>query len=53
MPTIVIRNDTKANDDWMKSLPGYKDEVAIHSRLAKKHKASEGGPGSGNFGHLG
>lgn len=35
--TIVI--DSEKNDDWMKSLPGYKDEVKIHEELAKKHAA--------------
>ena len=35
MPIQVLRNNTIENDDWMKSLPGYKDEVAIHDQLAK------------------
>ena len=34
----VVYNNTEENDDWMKSLPGYKNEVAIHEDLAKKHK---------------
>ncbi len=36
-PTIVI--DSEQNDDWMKSLPGYQDEVAIHEALAVKYAA--------------
>jgi len=32
--TIVI--DTVENDDWMKTLPGYQDEVKIHEELAAK-----------------
>lgn len=36
MDTLVI--DTHENDDWMKSLPGYKQELVIHAELAKKHK---------------
>ena len=35
-PTIVI--DSVENDDWMKSLPGYKDEVRLHRELAAKLK---------------
>ena len=34
---IVIRNDSERNDDWMKTLPGYKDEKKIHDDLAKKY----------------
>jgi hypothetical protein len=41
MPTQVIRNNSVKNDDWMKTLPGYKDEVALHDALAQKHKAEE------------
>jgi len=29
--------NTDENADWIKSLPGHKDEVAIHEALAKKH----------------
>ena len=36
-PKKVIVIDTVENDDWMKSLPGYKDEVAIHEKLAEKY----------------
>lgn len=32
--TITI--DTVENDDWMKTLPGYQDEVRIHEELAAK-----------------
>jgi len=37
-PKKVIVIDTVENDDWMKSLPGYKDEVAIHEKLAEKYE---------------
>lgn len=33
MAEIVI--DNEEDDDWMKSLPGYKDEINLHTRLAK------------------
>lgn len=33
--TIVI--DSEENDDWMKTLPGYQDEVRIHEELARKY----------------
>lgn len=39
MQTIVI--DTEENDDWMKSLPGYKDEIRLHEELGKKLRAEE------------
>lgn len=32
--TLEINNEL--NDDWMKKLPGYKNEVAIHQLLARK-----------------
>lgn len=38
-PVGVIVIDTEENDDWMKSLPGYADEVKIHQELAKKYAA--------------
>ncbi len=53
MPLQVIRNNTIKNDDWMKTLPEYKDEVPIHNALRLKYQAKEGGSGSGNFGHSG
>ena len=34
--TIVI--DSEEVDDWMKSLPGYKDEVKLHEQLAEQLK---------------
>ena len=37
MSDFVIRNDTIENDDWMKTLPGYANELAIHDELARKH----------------
>lgn len=37
--TIVI--DTEENDDWMKSLPGYKDDLAIHEKLAELYQKQE------------
>lgn len=38
MPETVgkIIIDTVENDDWMKTLPGYQNEVAIHEELAAK-----------------
>ena len=41
MPTITI--DTEENDDWMKSLPGYKNERKIHEQLAKKYSGKKVG----------
>ena len=32
--TITIQSEEE--DDWMKSLPGYKDEVKLHEELAEK-----------------
>jgi hypothetical protein len=59
MVKVVI--DNEIDDDWIKSLPGYKDEIAIHRAIAKKLDDArdstpielKGGPGSGNFGHAG
>ena len=28
LPVVII--NTEEDDDWMKTLPGYQDEVAIH-----------------------
>lgn len=39
----VIYNDTVENDDWMKTLPGYKDEVRLHEELAEKLRKGKGG----------
>jgi len=36
-PVLIINSEE--NDDWMKTLPGYKDEVEIIESLAKKKKA--------------
>jgi hypothetical protein len=36
---IVI--ETEEEDDWMKSLPGYEDEVKIHERLGRKLKRED------------
>lgn len=33
--TITI--DSEENDDWMKALPGYKNEIRLHDDLEKKH----------------
>lgn len=30
---ITLSNDTELNDDWMKFLPGYKDEIPLHNML--------------------
>ena len=37
----VIKNDSERNDDWMKTLPGYQDEIAIHEELARKRGDSK------------
>ena len=59
---FVIRNDTERNDDWMKTLPGYKDEKKIHEDLAKKNAkgkkekgtiVKKGSSSSGHYGHAG
>lgn len=52
---MIIKNNNTKNDDWMKTLPGYQDELAIHERLAKKHVTVtlKGGPNSGFHGHAG
>ncbi len=34
IPKIVIESEEE--DDWMKALPGYKDEVKLHEELDKK-----------------
>ena len=41
--------DSEENDDWMKTLPGYKDELALFDSI----NVFKGGTGSGNFGHSG
>lgn len=54
LPDIVI--ESIENDDWMKALPHYKDELELHRLLAEKYDeslSSKGGPGSGNYGHAG
>ena len=38
---III--DTEENDDWMKTLPGYQDELEIHAELAAKYAAQANG----------
>lgn len=37
--TVVI--DNELNDDWMKSLPGYKDEIRLHEKLANEKKGKK------------
>lgn len=36
---LTFHNDSVEKDDWMKSLPGYQDEVKIHEELEAKHRA--------------
>jgi len=36
-PVLIINSEE--NDDWMKTLPGYKDEIEIIESLTKKKKA--------------
>ena len=38
-PNKTITIDSEAADDWMKSLPGYKDEIKLSDELAAKLKA--------------
>ena len=33
---LVIIIQSEEEDDWMKSLPGYEDEVKLHEELAAK-----------------
>lgn len=35
---VINVDDTDENADWIKSLPGHKNEVAIHEALAKKYR---------------
>ena len=35
---VVNIGDTDENADWIKSLPGHKDELKIHEKLAKKYR---------------
>lgn len=41
--TVVdaITIEDEHNDDWMKTLPGYADEVAIHEQLAARLKSKK------------
>lgn len=36
--TTTITINSEEEDDWMKSLPGYKDEVRLHEELRNKIK---------------
>ena len=63
----TLKNNTEYNDDWMKTLPGYQDEIAIHDELAKNAENGQklkifkigersrlkGSRRSGNWGHTG
>ena len=35
---IVLTAFNEKNDDWMKSLNGYKNEIKLHDDLEKKEK---------------
>lgn len=37
-PMVTIIIDSEEVDDWMKSLPGYKDEVKLHEEIEEKLK---------------
>ena len=37
---IPVIADSELNDDWMKTLPGYDDEVEIHEEIASPRFAS-------------
>jgi hypothetical protein len=45
--TAVIVIEDEKNDDWMKSLPGYQDEVKIHESLKFDKPGDEGAKGGG------
>jgi hypothetical protein len=32
--TLTIVIDNEEEDDWMKSLPGYRHEIELHERIA-------------------
>lgn len=66
MNTMIIKNDSDKNENWMKTLPGYQDEVVLTKRAgSKKMKlrvstggngnvvVRKGGSGSGHYGHAG
>lgn len=35
-PQVTITIDSEENDDWIKSLPGHQDEIAIHDLVAQR-----------------
>jgi len=41
---VVIKNNTVENDDWMKKLPGYKDELKIHNEILRQLKGEPEAP---------
>lgn len=50
--------NTDLNADWIKTLPGHQDEIAIHEQLSREIRDSvisnvKGGKGSGHRGHRG
>ena len=38
---LVIIIQSEEEDDWMKSLPGYEDEVKLHEDIAAKLDSKE------------
>lgn len=39
---LTLTINTEENDDWMKSLKGYQNELKIHDELRKKHSKKKG-----------
>lgn len=44
---VINIGDTDENADWIKSLPGYADELKIHEELAKKYGTADDKPEAG------
>lgn len=43
-PMVVDYQMTEEDDDWMKSLPGYKDELKIIEDVGRQHSKIESKP---------
>ena len=40
---VVILGASDEDADWIRSLPGYKNEIAIHEKLAKEYSSKDKG----------
>jgi len=40
-PVGTVTINSVENDDWMKSLPGYEDEIELHEALSKDKDAGK------------